>query len=333
MDAKSSRPEIRRERGFVRIRCPYCGAEYRVPSTVTYATCPYCGTTFRIDYPEAKIEHYLFKIVYDKNLAYRLARDFASQQVGVVEDLVENSSFVSAELYYVPVYIYEVNVKALCRGEREKIVGDGEVEIDVHGGEEFSYELVRAVDKLPIPLPKDYGFPARARVYFKPTVLKEGRYIQPSLDPMRVFERVKESGIKKAVEEARIACTGGYEVDDRSRYYGLAHYPFWWIRYRYGGKVYHALVDAADGTIVYLEYPLSMSGLLMGLGGGIASALAAGGIGSFITWYLLKQPLYGFIGGFIAGLPGFLVTASRMIFGKGRYMFKPGEEALFMPTR
>ncbi len=328
-----SNVELRREKGFVLIKCPYCTAEYRVPETIKYATCPYCGTTFRLDKPDAKIEHFLFKMVFDKNSAYKLARDFATHQVGVVEDLYENSSFESATLYYVPLYIYEINIKALCKSEKEETSESGEVEIAVHGGEEVSYELVKAVDKVPIPLPDDYGFPARARMYFKPTILKDGKYLQPNRDPMEIFNSVKRPSLEQAIEEAKISCDRGYHVIDNSKYHGIAHYPFWWIKYSYRGKTYNALVDAADGTIVYLEYPLSMSGRLFSLGGGITSIILAGGIGSLITWYILKEPLLGFIGGFIATIPGFLVAAFKMISSKGRYKFKPGEEALFMPVR
>ena len=324
--------------GYKLVKCPYCGAEYRVPATVTYATCPYCGTTFRIGKPEEEIEHYLYHLNIDKNKAYRLARDFATQQIGVVEDLAQAASFKEAKLYYVPVYIYEINIKAPCREEleelkKEEAERDKEIRLKIHGGEEVDYVIKPAVEDLPIPLPKDYGFPARARSYFKPAVLKNGRYLQPLLDPIKIFNMVKQPYVSKATEEARISCSSGYEVIDKSSYRGIAHYPFWHIKYTYNGKEYEALVDAADGTIVYLEYPLSMSGRLIGVAGGSGTLIASAIIGGLISLKLMEELLPGLIGGAIAALPALGYTLYRLARSKGIYKFKPGEEAVFLPVR
>ncbi len=322
------------------VKCPYCGAEYKVPPTVTYATCPYCGTTFKVDNPEEEIEHYLYKLNIDKNTAYRLARDFATQQIGVVEDLAQAASFKEAKLYYMPVYIYEINVKAPCREELEELKKEEEeaeekreIRISIHGGEEIDYITKPATSVLPIPLPMDYGFPARARIYFKPTILKNGTYLQPLFDPMQLFRQVKQPYIAKASEEARISCSNGYELIDESKYRGIAHYPFWLVKYTYQGKEYTALVDAADGTIVYLEYPLSMRGRLVGFAGGTGTLVASSIIGGLVSNALMESLTPGLVGGALAALPAFAYTAYRLARFKGVYKFKPGEEAVFLPVR
>ena len=333
---------LKREGGFVRVKCPYCGAEYKVPATVTYATCPYCGTTFMINKPGERIEHYLYRLIIDKNKAYRLARDFATQQIGVVDDLVEKASFKSAKLYYLPIYIYEINVKVPCKEEAETLEKQEEeimehkareLKLKVHGGEETEYVLKPAIDKIPFPFPQNYGFPARSRMYFKPTILKNGVYLQPTLDPIKIFEEVKKPSLRKAVEEARISCSHGYEVIDESKYNGLAHYPFWHIVYTYNNRDYNAVVDASDGTIVYLEYPLSMKGRLMVFGGGLGVLGLSSGIGAYLSASLIGDPLPGLIGGLVTGLPGFLYGAYRVARFKGEYRFRPGEEAVFVPPR
>ncbi len=317
------------------VKCPYCGAEYRIPETVTYATCPYCGTTFKIENPEEKIEHYLFRMIIDKNNAYRLAKSFATQQIGVAEDLADNAEFRSAKIYYVPVYIYEVKILAPCKEELEELEKEKEssIELGVHGGEEVNYVLVVANDNLPIPLPENYSFPARARMYFKPSILKNGVYLQPLLDPYEVFEEVKQPSLKQAVEEAEMACSNGYEVIDESQYLGIAHYPFWHIKYSYKGKEYQALVDAADGTIVYLEYPYSLKGRLIGFTGGLGALIGAGLIGGVIADKIAGLFTAGFIGGALTASPGLVYTLINLARFKGVYRYKPEEEAIFLPVR
>ncbi len=326
-------PIIERKKGWATIKCPYCGAEYRVPATVTYSTCPYCGTTFRLDKPGARIEHFLFKMMYGSGQAYRLARDFATQQIGAAEDLAEAAEFSDATLYYVPIYIFEINVKALCTEEKEVLEEQG-LELTVHGGEDVKYYLIPAVDKLPIPLPRDYGFPARSRMYFKPSVLKKGRYLQPVIDPMKTFERLKKDSISEAIEEARISCSKGYHLIDNSKYHGIAHYPFWMIEYVYKRRKYKALVDAADGTVVYLEYPISSKGRLISLLGGVGFIATATLVSTAISMYLyhtiFKPLLYGSIA---TSAPGAAVIAYRSVVPTGKYKYKPGEEGLYVPVR
>jgi len=315
-----------------RFTCPFCGAEFEVPKTFVYATCPYCGTTFRVDKPEAQVEHYLFSVNFDKNAAYKLMKDFALLQVGVAEDFESSTEFVSAYQYLVPLYIFEVNVKALCRGE--KVEADEEkVEINVHGGEEAAYVITPATHALPIGIPQGYSFPARSRRFFKPSVLKDGVYLQPSLNPEHVFSTVKEPYLRKAVSEAQTACGSGYEVADNSKYIGLAHYPFWLIRYRYRGREYIAIIDASDGTALYLEYPISARGRAAGLAMGLAATLFAGVVGGATTILLMKSFTPGLIGGAIASLPALAVAVQRFAKSKGVYRFKPSEEAVFAPVR
>jgi DNA-directed RNA polymerase subunit RPC12/RpoP len=325
---------------MVKVRCPHCGAEYEVPETVTYATCPYCGTTFKISNPEEKIEHFLYRMLIDKNRAYRLARDFATQQIGVAEDLADKAAFNAAKLYYLPIYIYSIDIKAPCKEEERQLEKEEEVEAEtrelklkVHGGEEAEYVIVQALDNPPIPVPENYGFPARARMYFKPSILKDGVYLQPLKDPMKVFEEVKRPSLEKAAEEGRISCAKGYDIIDNSRYEGIAHYPFWHITYSYNNKSYQAVVDAADGTIVYLEYPLSLRGRLLGITGGLIILLASSGIGAYISAALMGDLYPGLIGAALASTPAPAYTFIRLVRRKGKYLFKPGEEAVFLPVR
>ena len=315
-----------------RLRCSFCGAEIDVPKSYVYTTCPYCGTTFRADKPDAKVEHYLFAVSFDKNAGYRILKEFALMQVGVARDLEVNAAFESAYQYFVPIYLYEINVKAVCSEETEK-ADENKVEIDVHGGEESAYVVIPAISSLPIAIPSNYSFPARSRTYFKPSVVKEGVYLTPTLDPEAVFSRVKEPYVSKAVSEATTACGSSYRLVDNSRYIGVAHYPFWLMKYRYRGREYVSVVDAADGTVVYLEYPLDTASRIKGLAGGAAATAAAIAVGGLLSLVLATGFVYGAVGGALASIPAIVLALQKVLKSKGIYRYKPSEEAVFAPVR
>lgn len=307
----------------VNVKCPYCGAEYSVPRSVTYATCPYCGTTFKLNNPGEKVDHYLFKVFIDDQRAFSLVKSFSSQQVGAEKSVVSEASFTSSKLFYIPIYLYEVKVKALCR--------DGSS--DFHGGESYNQYVVAAVDELPITLPRGYGFPARGREYFKPSISRNYVYLQPLKDPTAVFEELKRGDINEALSEAREACpSSNIELVDESRYVGLAHYPFWEIEYSYRNEVFKAVVDASDGTIVYLEYPLSMKNSFKALVGVFTGAITASLIGAMIATQS-STALIGGIASFITFTPALYISLSAFLKRKGRYTYNPKEEAEFLPTR
>lgn len=316
----------------VEFSCPFCKAKFDVPKVYTYATCPYCGTTFRIDNPEAHVEHYIFTASYDKNSVYRLLKEFALMQVGIAEDFESATEFESSYMYLVPLYIYEVNVKAGCRGGKEE-AEEGKVEIDVHGGEETAYIVTPAAQGLPMHIPEGYSFPARGRRFFRPAIVGEGVYLQPSLDPEAVFKSVKEPYVSKAVSEAVAACGDNYDLVDNSKYVGVAHYPFWLVRYRYRGRTYTSVVDASDGTVLHLEYPMGVKSRVVGLVGGVAIVLAAAAIGGLITGAALGLPIHGFLGGALSSLSALGVAVGRFIRSKGVYRYRPSEEAVFVPMR
>ena len=253
-------------------------------------------------------------------------------QVGAARDIESNAVFESAYQYLVPLYLYEINVKAMCVGESEKVEED-KMEIDVHGGEEFAYIVTHASSSLPIAIPNDYSFPARSRTYFKPSIIREGVYLNPTLDPETIFNKVKEPYVRKAASEAATACGSRYRLVDNSRYVGIAHYPFWLVKYRYRDKVYTAVVDAADGTVVYLEYPIDSISRLKGLAGGVAAMVVATVVGGLITMALANNIAYGAVGGALASTPALAVALQKLMRSRGVYRYKSSEEAVFAPVR
>lgn len=239
-----------------RAKCPYCSAEFEVPSILVFTTCPYCGTTFKLGKPLESIEHYVFKLKYDSNQVFEYLKRFVSIQPGVPIDVKYAMSYLKSTLYYVPMYIYEVVVETPCLTSRI-LDGQEHLEADVLGGQETGFEVIPGVNNYPFPIPRDYSFPAQTREYFKPKIMKEAVYLQPELNPYELLKTIVKPYLNRAISEAELACPGNYEVVNKSSFKGVAHYPFWLVEYEYNGETFKGVVDGADGTIVYLEYPLA----------------------------------------------------------------------------
>ncbi len=330
--------------GRYRVKCSFCGAAFYVPKHVKYATCPYCGTTVALETRKSLEEtrqHYMFRVYVSGNKAYDVAMGFASAQWGAPSDLRERSSLTGMRLHYIPLYIYEINITADCKGFKKSIMPLIYVErylpyVMKKAGEEAAQVSAPAIAPLPIPVPPTYGFPARGREYFRPSKLKQGRYYQPNLDPDKVLERLKRGYRERAMEEAAEACNlvhAEITIEDKSRLIGLAHYPFWEITYSYGGETYRAVVDAADSTVVYLEYPIAARSRLIGLAGAAGLLLGSAVLGGIITAIAGPHLLAGAAAGFAASLPGAYQLLTRSGTGRGVYRFRPEEEGVFASVR
>ncbi len=305
---------MREKEGMVEIRCPYCGAEYKVPRGSVYATCPYCGTTVKIGEQRVEEKHYVFRLMIDKNRAYKDIVEYAEQQWNSVRGLVEKALVEKAILHYLPLYIIRINIR-----------------VEAEEGREYKkYVSALAMKQPPFPLPPDYGFPVRGKDTFKPSIIKNTRYYMPDIPPSLIVSRLKAEYLEEAKELAE--ALGGANIVDESSMEGVAHYPFWEIHYKYEDRIYRGVIDGADGTIVYLEYPLSTTGRIMTLSAGTTILLGCVGLGAGIG-ILAAHPLLGAVAGLISGIAGAvrLLTASFSIVG--RYRYNPAEEGYLAPIR
>jgi len=315
-----------------RAKCPYCSAKFDIPTAQVFATCPYCGTTFKVSEPTASIEHYVFTLKYDSNKAFEVARYFISIQPGVPSDASKNINYSSGRLYYVPIYVYEVVIDAPCI-ETEEVYSGEHFEASVLGGQEAVYKLALGSMNIPIPIPRDYQFPAQVREYFKPRFMKEAFYIQPTIDPYKLLREIKEPYLKKSIEEAEMACPGKYRVVDKSSFKAIAHYPFWMIEYTYKGGKYRVIVDGSDGTVVYAEYPLDPVKKTRWLLIGVACTLVALGTTQITINTAGLSTISPWLYSILSYIGGIWVFLSRFLKRKGVYVFNPREEGVFSPPR
>lgn len=265
----------------MKVRCPYCGAEYEAPDYAQYLVCPYCGTVLR----EGRVFEsvYIFEPRLDKTAAFEKAlgfRPWASPR-----DLASSARPADAELHFVPLYLYYVYFEPLK--------------------ELATYATALALEKPPFYIPEDYEFPARWRTAFKPSLERKATFHQPQLDPERAWERRS----KQFSKEARgYASAFKIKVVDKTSFEGIVYYPFWRLKYAYGDKEYAAVVDAAEGDVVYMEYPISRRGRAASLAAAAAilfgSAIVGGISGSFLFAVSELAPVMGLLGGLLAGIGG-----------------------------
>ena len=278
------------------IKCPYCGAVFEVPETVSIAVCPYCGTAVWQATGEVFNEHYMFEVRYEYNRAFDAARMVAHRQFAAPDDLYESAQPKGGFLHFIPLYLYHISVRAECPDNPE-------------AGLEEDYAAVLAIKKPLEGMPESYRFPVRGRRFFEPARIERGRYYQPELDPKQLIPKVSESAKKRALREALDACRDPKLVDE-TKWLGIVHYPVWEIKYAYRGKEYRALVDGSDGSVIYLEYPIGGKerGTLLAMGfGGILASIVLGGIVSAVA---AGSPA-GAAGGLLAGL-GLLYPTLRL---------------------
>lgn len=255
----------------MKVRCPYCGAEYEAPDNAQYLVCPYCGTVLR----EGKVFEsvYIFDPRLDKTAAFN--RLMNMKPWASPRDLDSSATPSSAELHFVPLYLYHVYFEPL-----EELA---------------TYAAALALEKPPFHIPEEYQFPTRWRTAFKPSLERRAVFHQPQLNPDEAWNRVSEKYLEEAKYYASAFKTA---VTVKTRFEGMAYYPFWALKYAYKGKEYSAVVDAAEGDVVYMEYKVS--------GRGRAASLAIAGIilgGSA----LIGAVLGSYLGSTLAGLCGALL--------------------------
>ena len=290
------------------IKCPYCGAEIEVIQGVPIVSCSYCGTSIKVKTGERFKEHYLFRINYDYNSAYEKLIGLVSREVGSPKDLVVNSAPSGGTLHFIPLYVFHIDLRAM-RGEQKV-------------SEEVEDISVLASDKVFVPIPKGYRFPVRGRLYFSPRIVKRGIYLSPSISPEGVLMTTEIPFREKVVREA-ILETGSknIEVVSNSKFTGLAHYPFWEIKYSYGNKEYTGYVDACDGTVVYAEHPKTLEiRVITSILTLLFSSALAGLLITLISSEIL--PLEGLIGGLLTSLPTLAIVLRRGIGEKGVYVLE-----------
>ena len=292
---------------MARVTCPYCGAVYEAPEGVGYAVCPYCGTTVRVETGEAVPQYYYPPRLSEQD-AYAAAISRASQMPGAPRRLAEETVYSGGELHMVPLYI--------CRAEAAA------VDESCSTARELVEEPLLATREEPLPgVETGYPFPSAGRAPYSPEMARGAVFHQAERGPEEGCSRLEARAARRAAREASLS---GCVAEARSSHtlLGVAHYPFWLIRYRHPlrGEPLQAVVDAVDATVVYAEYPIPGARRLV-LAGLAAAAYAAGlavGAAAAVKTGSMDPLLGSALAATGAALPGLRRAAT----GLGRYRLR-----------
>jgi hypothetical protein len=152
------------------------------------------------------------------------------------------------------------------------------------------------MSKPPVGLPRGYRFPTRWKTPFKPSLEKIGVFHQPDLDPKSALRNLSDV----AEEAEAYASVFKTKVTASSRFEGIAYFPVWALEYEYGGRRYAAAVDATDGTVIQMEYPLSKRGRAQTAAYAVATVLGSTALGALTALLTGHWPALGTLGGLIA---------------------------------
>ncbi|MFN3805369.1 MAG: transcription factor IIB, partial [Pyrobaculum sp.] len=235
------------------IRCPHCGSQYEAPHRGEFYVCPHCGGVVRRGEPYLDV--YIFKNAVDKSAAFSKALHLAP--TGSPEDL-HVSSLVDAQLHFLPLYLYRVEFIPLRLS---------------------AYHAALALRSPPVRIPKGYRFPTRRKIPYRPSLEKAGVFHSPDLEPRLSYDLAAEAAAYQLLFRTKVTPWLNFE--------GIVYYPVWGLEYSYKGDKYRATVDATDGTVLYMEYPLSR-------GGRAATALQAAAVvaGSAAIGAVVASQLY-----------------------------------------
>jgi hypothetical protein len=255
------------------MRCTFCGARYEAPPGRRFYVCPYCGTALSEGKTYESV--YIFKPRTDKTTAFQTVLNL--KPTGSPGDLPHQAAPAAAELHFLPLYLYRVSFQPLSGSEADA--------------------AALATSKPPVELPRGYRFPTRWKTPFKPSLEKIGVFHQPDLDPESAFytlgEIVEEAEAYAAVFKTKVTVSWRFE--------GIAYFPVWAIVYEYGGRKYAAAVDATDGTVIQMEYPLSKRGRAQAAAFAATAALGSAVLGTLtaVLW-ANPWPVVGTLGGLLA---------------------------------
>ncbi len=297
--------------GLTILKCPYCGSEFRVPEGVATATCPYCGYTFHIRTGEKLEEHYYFKIVFSSSRGFERLLKFIERNFGAPADFITSAELRSATLHYIPIHAVHAEAEGECMYSEGFWFWKRSYEGDFY--EVKDYFILGNNEPWFASMLEKFRFGLRGREYFKPKLLKIGKYYRVEVDREEAIRRARELVIEDLRKDLKTGCAGEEIVKNvRIEYLGVTHYPIWEFRYRYNrykSLDMKALVDASSGRTLYAEYPQTskarkeagvVAGLLIGLGA-LGSALS--GSAFFEGGLATGAAAVGAVLGLIAAIP------------------------------
>jgi len=265
--------------------CPNCGAPLRYDPEEIIVTCSYCGYTINVTGEEIR-RHSMLPLLISGADAIKIAKDYAAKSIFVTSKAAEEAEWGDVRLYWVPLWLYTVNVKGYVVGRKALIATRDtkkqvfqEVGVGLLGaalssafggfGRAISKGLQAREERAEISETLDVPVIARKSAMFQ---LEAGKWRVPveKKEPYRKAvqgevlgaELTEKEAREKAISEALATIRSRYTVllrfDVDAQVLGegeLVHAPFWFIKYIMKGREYAVVVDGCSGQVVSGKRP------------------------------------------------------------------------------
>ncbi|MFT5684265.1 MAG: hypothetical protein ACI8RZ_005206 [Myxococcota bacterium] len=234
--------------GRQNIVCPSCGGGISADASAVVVSCPYCDTGLK-HRDLGGLPPYFPVNVTEAEAGERLRR-FCLNRFGIPGDFERKFTVKSARQVYVPVYLFTVTARLSA-----SIVETDTCAIVGHYG--LWYQSAIA----------DYRFAMRVRQYVDPDRIP-GEVLDTTMGKEEAERQAQKFGEKLlARDRKRFSEVKGDSSITRTDE-GQVFYPLYELTYRYGGKSYRGVVDAANGVVCLSDHPMSMGSRAIVLGSG-----------------------------------------------------------------
>lgn len=280
------------------IKCPHCGANFEILEDVSFTSCPYCGYTFNVQTMQ-EWEHFFFPVYVTHDLAWTKLRSFILRRYGVPHDFNEEANLTNVALHYVPLHVFHAEAEAECKSSKGTAVYHKVFDLIIPAFNGLWFDSIL----------RNHKFSVRGRIFFKPSILKRGKYYPPTLGSQEAKSIVQNIASSSVLNEARESCKGNYNLSKvEINYVGLVHYPIWELHYNYKNESYKSLIDSTNSRVMYVEYPLSREAriFLLSASAFLVFSCSLGGliVGSILFSSLsIFGILLGFVGSLFASFP------------------------------
>jgi len=287
--------------------CPECGASYDVDEKEVVVKCEHCSTVFKT---LADQKRYLLPMYYDSSAAIENYLLWVKKQLGYDEALPLHLELKKAELHFFPFWAVTLRANTSFDGTGEDAEyrwpdsggyrGVDTVYKDEQGSFERFLELSIPASKEIPSVCEDYKVSAKACKFYSSSYVKEvgGLLHGATVDAEKAVKTAKD------VATAQLTVLISEEVvevksrkDDIKIEQALFLYvPVWRIVYKFRGKEYLAMIDAASSRTIYATYPPDIPEKAGYAGLGVAHAAAGVLSAILLSHYSIVAPIASFVG-------------------------------------
>jgi predicted Zn finger-like uncharacterized protein len=291
--------------------CPECGASYDVGEDEVVVKCEHCSTVFKT---LADQKRYLVPVYYDSSSAIENYLLWVKKQLGYDEALPLHLELKKVELHFFPFWAVTLHANTSFNGTGE----DAEYSWGNAGG----YRSVKTIYReeqgsfdrfleLSIPasgeIPKvceDYKVSAKACKFYSSSYVKEvgGLLHGVTVDADKAVQTAKDIAAAQltALISEEVVEVKSREDDIDIEQALFLYVPVWRIVYRFRGKEYLAVIDAASSRTMYATYPPDIPEKAGYAGLGLAHAGAGILSMALLSRWSLVSPITGFVGFIVA---------------------------------